>query len=187
VAIVTGGDPGIGRSVAVHYAGEGAHVAIVYLAEHDDAKATKAAVEKEGSRCLLISGDVRDRHFCRAAVAQTLREFGRLVVLVNKAAFQTHTARFEDLTEEHSGHPVKTNLCGYFYMAQACVEHMESGATIVNTGSVTGLLGDPLSRRKLLRLMYFLPLHIARVSLPEKSYRLSGAILGGELLASRRA
>jgi hypothetical protein len=98
VAIVTGGDSGIGRSVAVLFAREGADVVTVYLAEHEDARGTKAAVEKEGRRCLLISGDVRVRSFCRAAVAQTLREFGRLDVLVNNAAFQIHTARFEDLT-----------------------------------------------------------------------------------------
>ena len=124
VAIVTGGDSGIGRSVAVLFAREGADVAIVYLAEHEDARVTKASVEKEGRRCHLISGDVRDRSFCREAVAQTLREFGRLDVLVNNAAFQIHTSRFEDVTEEQLDYTVKTNLYGYFYMAQACVEHM---------------------------------------------------------------
>lgn len=142
VAIVTGGDSGIGRSVAVLFAREGADVAIVYLAEHEDARVTKAAVEKEGRRCHLISGDVRDRSFCHEAVAQMLREFGRIDVLVNNAAFQVHTSRFEDLTEEHLDSTVKTNLYGYFYMAQACVEHMQSGATVINTGSVTGLLGN---------------------------------------------
>ncbi|MGQ0443545.1 MAG: SDR family oxidoreductase [Beijerinckiaceae bacterium] len=142
VAIVTGGDSGIGRSVAVLFAREGADVAVLYLTEHGDAKVTKAAVEKEGRRCLLIAGDVRDQRFCRAAVAQVLRHFGRLDVLVNNAAFQVHTARFEDLTGEHLDHTVKTNLYGYFHMAQAVVEHMEAGAAIVNTGSVTGLLGN---------------------------------------------
>jgi NAD(P)-dependent dehydrogenase (short-subunit alcohol dehydrogenase family) len=142
VAIVTGGDSGIGRSVAVLFAREGADVAVLYLTEHRDAATTKAAVEKEGRRCLLIPGDVRDWRFCRAAVAQTLREFGRLDVLVNNAAFQVHTARFEELSEEHLDHTVKTNLYGYFYMAHAVVEHMEAGAAIVNTGSVTGLVGN---------------------------------------------
>jgi NAD(P)-dependent dehydrogenase (short-subunit alcohol dehydrogenase family) len=112
------------------------------LAEHRDAEVTKAAVEKEGRRCLLISGDVRDPRFCRAVVAQTLKEFGRLDVLVNNAAFQLHTARFQDLTEDHLAQTVKTNLYGYFYMAQACIEYMQAGAAIVNTGSVTGLLGN---------------------------------------------
>lgn len=142
VAIVTGGDSGIGRSVAVLFAREGADVAGLYLTEHGDAKVTKAAVEKEGRRCLLIVGDVRDRRFCRTAVAQVLRQFGRLDVLVNNAAFQVHTARFEDLTDEHLDHTVKTNLYGYFYMAQEVVEHMEAGAAIANTGSVTGLLSN---------------------------------------------
>jgi NAD(P)-dependent dehydrogenase (short-subunit alcohol dehydrogenase family) len=142
VAIITGGDSGIGRSVAVLFAREGADVAILYLAENRDAEVTKTAVEKEGRRCLLISGDVRDPCLCRVAVAQTLKEFGRLDVLVNNAAFQLHTARFEDLTEDHLDQTVKTNLYGYFYMAQACVEHMQTGAAIVNTGSVTGLLGN---------------------------------------------
>ena len=137
---MTGGDSGIGRSVAVLFAREGADVAIVYLAEHEDARVTKAAVEKEGRHCHLIS--VRDRNFCREAVAQTLREFGQLDVLVNNAAFQIHTSRFEELSEEHLDYTVKTNLYGYFYMAQACVEHMQSGAAIINTGSVTGLLGN---------------------------------------------
>lgn len=142
VAIITGGDSGIGRSVAVLFAREGADVAIVYLSENRDAEVTKAAVEKENRRCLLISGDVRDPHFCRAAVAQTLKELGRLDVLVNNAAFQLRSARFEDLTEDHLDQTVKTNLYGYFHMAQACVEHMQAGAAIVNTGSVTGLLGN---------------------------------------------
>ena len=142
VAIVTGGNSGIGRSVAVLFAREGADVAIVYLVEHEDARVTKASVENEGRRCHLISSDVRDRSFCREAVAQTLREFGRLDVFVNNAAFQFHTSRFEDVTEEQLDYTVKTNLYGYFYMAQACVEHMQSGATILNTGSVTGLLGN---------------------------------------------
>jgi NAD(P)-dependent dehydrogenase (short-subunit alcohol dehydrogenase family) len=142
VAIITGGDSGIGRSVAVRFAREGADVAIAYLVEERDAEATKAAVEKEGRCCVLISGDVRDPRFCRAVVAQAQREFGRLGVLVNNAAFQLHTARFEDLTEDHLDQTVKTNLYGYVYMAQACIEHMQAGAAIVNTGSVTGLFGN---------------------------------------------
>ena len=115
--------------MAVLFAREGADVTIVYLAEDRDAEVTKAAVEKEGRRCLLISGDVRDPRFCRAVVAQTLKEFGRLDVLVNNAAFQLHTARFEDLTEDHLDQTVKTNLYGYFYMAQASIEYMQAGGT----------------------------------------------------------
>ena len=116
--------------MAVLFAREGADVTIVYLAEHRDAEVTKAAIEKEGRRCLLISGDVRDPRFCRAVVAQTLKEFGRLDVPVNNTAFQLHTARFQDLTEDHLDQTVKTNLYGYFYMAQACIEYMQAGAAI---------------------------------------------------------
>ena len=118
VAIVTGGDSGIGRAIAVLYAREGADVAIVYLSEHEDAKATKAAVEAEGRRCLVISGDVRSASFCERAVKQTLREFGRIDILVNNAAFQEHEHRIEDLTDEHFGLTLKTNLYGYFYGAR---------------------------------------------------------------------
>ncbi|MBX3480388.1 MAG: SDR family oxidoreductase [Caulobacter sp.] len=141
-AIITGGDSGIGRSVAVLFAREGADVAIVYLRdEQADAEATRAAVEKEGRRCLLIPGDVRDRAFCREAVDKAAAEFGRLDVLVNNAAFQIHSS-FEDLTEEHFDTTLKTNLYGYFFMAQAAVPHMKPGSAIVMTGSVTGLLGN---------------------------------------------
>ena len=142
VAIVTGGDSGIGRAIAVLYAREGADVAIVYLSEHEDAKATKAAVEAEGRRCLVISGDVRSASFCERAVKQTLREFGRIDILVNNAAFQEHEHRIEDLTDEHFGLTLKTNLYGYFYMARAVVPHMKTGSSIVMTGSVTGIMGS---------------------------------------------
>jgi NAD(P)-dependent dehydrogenase (short-subunit alcohol dehydrogenase family) len=142
VALVTGGDSGIGRAVAVFYAREGADVAVAYLNEHDDAAGTRAAVEKEGRRCITISGDVADAEFCREAVARTMKEFGRLDVLVNNAAFQEHVAAFEDLTDEHFDRTLKTNLYGYFYMAKAAVPHMKPGGSIVMTGSVTGLLGN---------------------------------------------
>ena len=142
VAIVTGGDSGIGRAVATLYAREGADVAVLYLNEHADAEVTREAVENEGRRCLLISGDVGDRQFCRNAVAQVVKEFGRLDILVNNAAFQLHVDRFEDLTEEHFDRTLRTNLYGYFHMAQAAVEHMEAGGCIVNNGSVTGLQGS---------------------------------------------
>lgn len=141
-AVITGGDSGIGRSVAVLFAREGADIAIVYLDEDQDAAETKAAVEKEGRRCITICGDVRDRAFCFKAVQQAVEELGGLDVLVNNAAFQVHTEKFEDLTEEHFDTTLKTNLYGYFHMAQAAVPHMKPGSAIVNTGSVTGLLGN---------------------------------------------
>jgi hypothetical protein len=142
VAIITGGDSGIGRSVAVLFAREGADVAVLYLDEHDDAKTTQAAVEKEGRKCITISGDVADAAFCRDAVVEVVRAFGKLDILVNNAAFQEHVNTFEDLTEEHFDRTVKTNLYGYFHMAKAAVPHLKEGAAIVNTGSVTGLLGN---------------------------------------------
>jgi len=140
-ALITGGDSGIGRAVAVFFAREGADVAIVYLNEHKDAEATRAAVEKEGRRCVLIPGDVSDASFCKSAVRQTVDAFGKLDVLVNNAAFQEHAA-LEDITPEHFDRTMKTNLYGYFFMAQAAVPAMTYGSAIVMTGSVTGLLGS---------------------------------------------
>ena len=142
VALITGGDSGIGRAVAVLYAREGANVAIAYLSEHTDAAETKRAVEAEGRRCIVMAGDVADVRFCEAAVEETMKTFGRIDVLVNNAAFQEHVARFEDLTEEHFDRTVKTNLYGYFHMAKAAVPHMKPGASIVMTGSVTGIEGN---------------------------------------------
>jgi NAD(P)-dependent dehydrogenase (short-subunit alcohol dehydrogenase family) len=142
VALITGGDSGIGRAVAVLFAREGADIAILYLDEHADAARTKEAVEREGRRCLLIAGDVARRKFCFDAVARTVKAFGKLDVLVNNAAFQLHVSRFEDLTETHFDKTVKTNLYGYFHMAQAAVPHMQNGGAIVNNGSITGIDGS---------------------------------------------
>jgi NAD(P)-dependent dehydrogenase (short-subunit alcohol dehydrogenase family) len=142
VAIITGGDSGIGRAVAVLYAREGADVAIVYLNEHQDAEETKRAVEKEGRRCILISGDVSDSEFCEDAVAKTIQAFGKLDILVNNAAFQQHANHITDITDQHFDRTLKTNLYGYFYMARAAVPKIENGGAIVMNGSVTGLLGS---------------------------------------------
>jgi NAD(P)-dependent dehydrogenase (short-subunit alcohol dehydrogenase family) len=142
VAIVTGADSGIGRSVAVLFAREGADVAVLYLDEHEDAAETKAAVEKEGRRCILVSGDVADPAFCQRAVNKTVETFGKLDILVNNAAFQEHAERIEDITEAHFDRTLKTNLYGYFHMAKAVVPHLKSGSAIVMTGSVTGLMGN---------------------------------------------
>ena len=142
VALITGGDSGIGRAVAILFAREGADVAISYLNEERDAKVVKEKVEAEGRRCILIAGDVSKQKVCQKAVARTVKELGRLDVLVNNAAFQNHAARLEDLTAEHFDETLKTNLYGYFFMAQAAVALMKPGSAIINTGSVTGLLGS---------------------------------------------
>ena len=142
VAIITGGDSGIGRAVAVLFAREGADVAIVYLSEAGDAKDTIAAIEAEGRRGIAIAADVRDRAACRKAVARTVKELGGLNILVNNAAFQLHVPSFEDLTAKQFDETLKTNLYGYFHMSQAAVERMEAGDAIVNTGSVTGINGS---------------------------------------------
>ncbi|MFK0691711.1 SDR family oxidoreductase [Mesorhizobium sp. IMUNJ 23033] len=142
VALITGGDSGIGRAVAVLFAREGADIAIAYLSEDRDAETTKQAVEAEGRRCLALRGDVASRAFCRRAVERTVKQLGGLDVLVNNAAFQVHSVDFTDLTEEHFDTTLKTNLYGYFHMAQEAVPHMRPGSAIINTGSVTGIDGS---------------------------------------------
>jgi NAD(P)-dependent dehydrogenase (short-subunit alcohol dehydrogenase family) len=142
VAIVTGGDSGIGRSVAVLFAREGADVAIVYLTEHEDAQETQRCIEKEGRRCLLVAGDVKDSKFCKDAVEKTVEAFGRLDVLVNNAAFQEHAKSIGDITDERLEETFRTNIFGYFYMARAAVPHLKEGAAIINTTSVTALQGS---------------------------------------------
>lgn len=142
VALITGGDSGIGRAVAVLFAREGADVAIVHLDEAQDAEITRTAVEAEGRRCLVLQGDVSRRAFCFRAVERTVKAFGRLDVLINNAAFQLHALRVEDLSEAQFDRTLKTNLYGYFHMVQASVPHMKPGSAIVNNGSVTGLHGS---------------------------------------------
>jgi len=141
--LITGGDSGIGRAVAVLFAREGADVGIVYLDEHEDAEYTKRLVEAEGGRCVLLPGDVKDAGFCQRAVESTVSAFGKLDVLVNNAAFQEHAASIEDITEERLDETLRTNVHGYFHMARAALPHLGPGAAIVNTGSVTGLEGSP--------------------------------------------
>ena len=142
VALITGADSGIGRAVAVLFAREGCDVAIAYLSEAQDAEATRAAVEEEGRRAILLAGDVADPAFAKAAVEKTLEAFGRLDVLVNNAAFQEHVPAFEDLSDEHFDRTLKTNLYGYFYLAKAAVPHMAPGSAILMTGSITGIDGS---------------------------------------------
>ena len=141
-ALITGGDSGIGRAVAVLYAREGCDVAIVYLASHDDAQETKRHVEAEGRRCELIPGDVSDPAFCQQAVARALQAFGHLDILVNNAAFQLHAHAIEEVSDERLEETLRTNVGGYFYMARAAVPYLQLGASIINSGSVVGLRGS---------------------------------------------
>lgn len=142
-AIITGGDSGIGRAVAVLYAREGANVAIVHLqSEKVDARETIAAVEAEGRKCIAIAGDVKDPKFCKRAVDKAAKEFGRLDILVNNAAFQKHQKSIEDITDEQLDETFRTNIYGYFYMTKAALKHLPEGGAIVNCGSITGLEGS---------------------------------------------
>ena len=141
-ALITGADSGIGRAVAVLFAREGADVAVAYLNEHQDAEETRRCVEAEGTRCVLIAGDVKSSRFCNKAVEKTVKAFGKLDILVNNAAFQAHADSIEDLTDERIDETLHTNIRGYMYMARAAVPHLKNGACIINTGSVTGLQGS---------------------------------------------
>ena len=143
VAVITGGDSGIGRAVATLYAREGADVAIIFLdEEQSDAEETAKAVEDEGRKALLIPGDVSDPEFCKEAIEQTVEELGQLDILVNNAAFQQHQKSVEDLTEEQWDKTFRTNIYGYFHMVKAALPHLKEGSAIVNTGSITGLEGS---------------------------------------------
>ena len=143
VALITGGDSGIGRAVAVVFAREGADVAIIYLpAEQRDADETRRYIEREGRRCLHLPGDVTDSAFCRESVDRVIRELGRLDILVNNAAFQHNVESIEELSEEQWDRTFRTNIYGYFHMTKASVPRMRRGSTIINTGSITGLEGS---------------------------------------------
>lgn len=141
-AIITGGDSGIGRAVAILFAREGADVMISYLSEDEDAMETAELVASEGRRCLISRGDVGDPEYCRALVEKTVGAFGHLDVLVNNAAFQVHAKSLEDITFDHFDMTMRTNLYGLFNMTREAVPHMGDGAAIVNTGSVVGVQGS---------------------------------------------
>lgn len=142
VALITGGDSGIGRAVAILYAKEGADVAIVYLNEHDDARETKRKVEKLGQRCIILAGDVGDPEFCADAVSLTVEEFGKLDILVNNAAEQHPRESLLDITPEQLERTFRTNIFACFYMAREALKHMRPGGAIINTGSVTAYRGS---------------------------------------------
>ena len=142
VALITGGDSGIGRAVAVHFAREGADLAIVYLDEDKDANDTKKLIEKEGRKCLLISGDVGKEEFCKKAVEQTVKEFGKLDILVNNAAEQHEQQDLKDISQEQLKQTFETNIFSMFYMTKAALEYMKEGSCIVNSTSVTSYRGS---------------------------------------------
>lgn len=141
-ALITGGDSGIGRSAAVHYAREGGDVSIVYLDEHDDARETQELVEAAGRRCLLLAGDVKDPAFCRRAVRETVTGLGGLDILVNNAAQQFPVSDVREISPEQLEHTFATNVYPYFYMIQAALEVLRNGGVIINTTSVTAFRGS---------------------------------------------
>lgn len=142
-ALITGGDSGIGRSVAVHFAREGADVAIVYLDENQDAADTRAMVEAEGKSCLLIQGDIRSEAFCREAVSRVVNEFGKLNILVNNAAEQHPKESVDQISQEQLSDTFATNIFSFFYFTQAALPHLGQGDTVINTTSITAYHGSP--------------------------------------------
>jgi NAD(P)-dependent dehydrogenase (short-subunit alcohol dehydrogenase family) len=142
VAIITGGDSGIGRAVAIAFAKEGADIAIVYLEERKDANETKRLVEEKGRKCLLISGDVGQEEFCRKAVEQTVKELGKIDILVNNAAEQHPQESIEKITEKQLERTFRTNIFSFFFMTKAVIKHLGEGAAIINTTSVTAYKGS---------------------------------------------
>ena len=142
VAVITGGDSGIGRAVAVLFAREGANVAIVYYDEHEDAETTKAEVEKEGGECLLLPGDQAQPDFCRDVAAKVMERFGRVDVLVNNAAVQQSYNKLTDIPDEWLERTVRVNSLGYMFMTKAFLPHLQKGARIINTTSINAFAGN---------------------------------------------
>lgn len=143
-ALVTGGDSGIGRSIAILFAREDADVAVVYLNEHEDARETQKQIEAQGRKCVLIAGDAGDEKFCRDAVARAVAALGHLDILVNNAAEQHPQTKFEDISAEQLERTFRTNIFSYFHMAKAALPHLKAGASIINTTSVTAYKGNPM-------------------------------------------
>lgn len=142
IALITGGDSGIGRSVAVHFAREGAHIAIVYLNEDKDAQKTKELVEKEGMDCLVLEGDLKEEKFCKNCVKKTVSKFGKLDILVNNAAMQFPKNSLKEISTKQLQKTFETNIYPYFYVTKAALEHMKKDSVIINTTSVTAFRGS---------------------------------------------
>jgi NAD(P)-dependent dehydrogenase (short-subunit alcohol dehydrogenase family) len=143
VALITGADSGIGRATAILFAREGADIAFVYLNEHKDAEETVRLVTAEGRRCIKMAGDVGDEQFCKHAVEETVKHFGKLDVVVNNAAEQHPQSKLEDITQEQLERTFRTNIFGYFFLAKHAMKHLKEGASIINTTSVTAYKGSP--------------------------------------------
>ncbi|ARK29272.1 SDR family oxidoreductase [Halalkalibacter krulwichiae] len=144
IALITGGDSGIGRAVAIAFAKEGAKLAIIYLNEHEDANQTKEEVEKYGGECLLIAGDIGDESFCQQAVKQTIDTFGKLDCLINNAAVQYYQENIEDISASQLERTFKTNIFSCFYLIKAAMSHLKKGSTIINTASIVAYKGNPV-------------------------------------------
>lgn len=143
IALITGGDSGIGRSAAVHFAREGAHVAIVYLDEDNDAEDTRKMIEQEGRECLLIKGDVKKTTFAKDAIKKVINKFGRINILVNNAGIQVPQKDLKNIDEKQLEETFRTNIFGYFYFAHEALEHFQAGDVIINTTSVTAYRSSP--------------------------------------------
>lgn len=141
-ALITGGDSGIGRAVSIHFAREGADVAIIYLDEHEDAEETKRLVEKEGRQCLLISGDIGHQSFCEAAVTQTINKFKKIDILVNNAGEQHPQGSFMDISSEQLEQTFRTNVFSMFYITKAVLPNLKEGSAIINSSSITAYQGS---------------------------------------------
>ncbi|MEO1295600.1 MAG: SDR family oxidoreductase [Cyanobacteria bacterium J06636_16] len=144
VALITGGDSGIGRAVAIAYAMEGANVAILYNENDEDAETTQSMVAERGGECLTLKFDVREFEACQAAVNETVERFGQLNILVNNAAYQMTQQKFEDISLEQFRRTMETNVFGYFYMVKAALPHLSEGDVIINTGSIVGKVGKDM-------------------------------------------
>jgi NAD(P)-dependent dehydrogenase (short-subunit alcohol dehydrogenase family) len=179
VALITGGDSGIGRAVAIAFAKEGADIAILYLKEHGDAEDTKNRVKKEGRRCALFSGDVGEENFCAEAVEKIIENFGRLDILVNNAAEQHERESIADITAEGLLRTFRTNIFSMFYLVKACLPHLKPGSAIINTTSVTAYAGHPSlldyasTKGAIVAFTRSLSLHLA-----EKGVRVNGVAPG---------